>query len=100
LFLCPQFSDISHFTQLFSSSWPAATISDDASLPGTLTASLWNYGSNFGGPTSSSWTSGADTAHSYTDATGGMFGTFGVDDENYDNIWVADAVAAAADAPN
>jgi hypothetical protein len=90
VFLFPQFSDISHFTQLtatFSSVWPAATISDDATQPGTLTASAWNYGSNFGGPTKTSWTSGADTAHSYTDATGGIFGSFGVDDENYNNIW-------------
>ena len=82
-----QFSDVTHFQALFSSSWPAATISDLTSATvGTLAASTWNYGSNFGGPTSTSWTSGADTVHADTSSTGGMFGTMGVDDENYGNI--------------
>jgi hypothetical protein len=86
-FLLLQFADIAHFQSLdFSSSWPAATISDTATSVGTLTASAWNYGSNFGGPTHSSWTSGADTVHADTTSTGGMFGTMGVDDENYGNI--------------
>ena len=82
-----QFSDVTHFQALFSSSWPAATISDlSTATVGTLAASTWNYGSNFGGPTSTSWTSGADTVHADTTSTGGMFGTMGVDDENYGNI--------------
>ena len=88
-----QFADVAHFQTLaFSSVWPAATISDSLvvgtttnPMPGTLTASTWNYGSDFGG-NASTWTSGALTAHSDASATGGMFGTFGVDDENYGNI--------------
>jgi len=80
-----QFADVAHFQTLaFSSSWPAATISDTGTV-GTLGASTWNYGSDYGG-NASTWTSGALTAHSDASATGGMFGTFGVDDENYGNI--------------
>ena len=80
-----QFADIAHFqivhTQsLWESVWPAGTITDAASAGG-LTASAWNYGQNFGG-TSSTWTSGATTDQSNTEASG-MFGSFGVSDENY-----------------
>ena len=80
-----QFADIAHFqivhTQsLFESVWPAGTITD-AATAGGLTASAWNYGQNFGG-TSSSWTSGAVTDQSNTEPSG-MFGSFGVSDENY-----------------
>ena len=81
-----QFADVAHFQTLdFSSVWPAVTISDSSTATGGLTASAWNYGSDFGG-NASTWTSGALTAHADTNATGGMFGTFGVDDENYGNI--------------
>ena len=75
-----QFADVAHFTQLptWSSVWPGVTISDDSTADGGLTASAWNYGSNFGGPTSTSWTSGKDTVHNDTTSTGGMFGSFGV----------------------
>ena len=75
-----QFADVSHLTQLTQSVWPAVTISDSSTATGGLTASAWNYGSNFGGKTSTSWTSGKDTVHTLTDATGGMFGSFGVED--------------------
>jgi hypothetical protein len=75
-----QFSDIVHFQTLFSSEWPAATISDAATNGGN-TGSTWNYGSNFGGPTRAGWTSGADTVHG--GAAEGMFGSFGVEDDNY-----------------
>ena len=79
-----QFADIAHFqvihTQsLFESSWPAGTISE-ASTAGGLTGSTWNYGSNFGG-TSSTWTSGASTVHG--GEASGMFGSFGMEDGNY-----------------
>ena len=40
------------------------------------TGSTWNYGSNFGGPTKSSWTSGADIVHDGMNE--GMFGSFGI----------------------
>jgi hypothetical protein len=40
----------------------------------------WNYGSNFGGPTKSTWTSGADTAH---DVLGGGGWGFAVMDSGY-----------------
>merc|ERR1712127_747085 len=81
---CAQFADIAHFqvihTQsLFESSWPAGTISE-ASTAGGLTGSTWNYGSNFGG-TSSTWTSGASTVHG--GEASGMFGSFGMEDGNY-----------------
>ena len=88
-----QFADLAHFQSLdFSSSWPAATISDTATSVGTLTASAWNYGSNFGGPTHSSWTSGADTVHADTTSTGGMFGSWGVVDTTYSAIDASKAV--------
>jgi hypothetical protein len=79
-----QFADIAHFqvihTQsLWESVWPAGTITD-ASSAGGLTASTWNYGQNFGG-TSSTWTSGAATKNG--GEIDGMFGSFGVSDENY-----------------
>jgi hypothetical protein len=76
-----QFADVAHFQTLdFSSVWPAVTISDSSTATGGLTASAWNYGSNFGGKTSTSWTSGKDTVHNDTSSTGGMFGSFGVED--------------------
>jgi len=78
-----QFAEIHHFQDLFSTSWPAATISDTATT-GTLAAggaTGWNYGSDYGGPTTAEWTSGASTVH---DGGMGMYGTYGVDDENYD----------------
>jgi hypothetical protein len=86
--VCPrapvQFADIAHFqvihTQsLFESVWPAAIISEASSAGGNLGAT-WNYGSNFGG-TSSTWTSGAVTKHDGEAA--GMFGSFGVADGTY-----------------
>ena len=78
-----QFQDLVQFTALdFSSKWPAVTVSDNSKIAEGLNGDTWNYGSNFGG-ISSTWTSGALTAHSYTDATGGMFGSFGVEDDNY-----------------
>ena len=48
---------------------------DAASVDGN-TGSTWNYGSNFGGPTKSSWTSGADIVHDGMNE--GMFGSFGI----------------------
>jgi len=48
----------------------------------------WNYGANFGGPTKSTWTSGADslTMGVASDYSGvGMFGKFAVGSNNYDN---------------
>jgi len=88
-----QFADIAHFQILyctyvgdvcvspsigFSSDWPATTISD---ANDGNTGSTWNYGSNFGGPTKSSWTSDKDTVHSGMKE--GMFGSFGVVDSAY-----------------
>jgi len=74
------FADIAHFQTLFTSDWPATVISDAASVDGN-TGSTWNYGSNFGGPTKATWTSGKDTVHS--GMAEGMFGSFGVVDSAY-----------------
>jgi len=45
----------------------------------------WNFGQNFGGlnehAVNRGWKSGADTIHSATDATGGMYGKWGTDEE-------------------
>ena len=104
----PQFSDIVHFQQLVYSTshtvWPAVTeannyglqTADGDKFPGSNVVcdssgglctqfvtgnmgSSWNYGDNFGGPTKSTWTSGADTDHS-------IFGSWGVVDEGYDGF--------------
>ena len=75
-----QFSDIQHFQALFTSDWPATQISDAASVDGN-TASTWNYGADFGGPTKASWTSGAISKHS--GSAEGMFGSFGIVDSAY-----------------
>ena len=80
-----QFADITHFTSLFTSDWPAVEISEAATNDGN-TGSAWNYGSNYGGPTKSTWTSGADslTGGVLGNKTGqGMFGKFGVADTSY-----------------
>ena len=48
----------------------------------------WNYGANFGGPTKSTWTSGANslTAGNSAATKGqGMFGKYAVSDNNYDD---------------
>ena len=63
-----------------TSDWPAVTISESPVADGDR-GSTWNYGSNFGGPTRSGWTSGADTIRS--GSTEGMFGTWGVVDSGY-----------------
>lgn len=57
----------------FETEWPAVSISDGADNLG-LQGATWNYGSNFGGPLKSTWTSGADTVH---DGGVGMYGKFG-----------------------
>jgi hypothetical protein len=75
-----QFSDIQHFQALFTSDWPATQISDAATVDGN-TAATWNYGADFGGPTKSSWTSGAISKHS--GEAEGMFGSFGIVDSAY-----------------
>ena len=52
------------------------------------TSAAWNYGANFGGPTKSTWTSGANslTAGNSAATTGqGMFGRYAVSDNNYDD---------------
>eukprot|EP00286_Rhodomonas_abbreviata_P028612 CAMPEP_0181302920 /NCGR_PEP_ID=MMETSP1101-20121128/8261_1 /TAXON_ID=46948 /ORGANISM="Rhodomonas abbreviata, Strain Caron Lab Isolate" /LENGTH=93 /DNA_ID=CAMNT_0023408417 /DNA_START=244 /DNA_END=525 /DNA_ORIENTATION=+ len=76
------FSDITHLQSLFSSSWPATTLGDDATNDGN-TGSVWNYGSNFGGPLKDTWLTGADTIHS---GGVGMFGTMGVGDDAYNGV--------------
>ena len=91
------FSDVAHFSQLFHSVWPSMDViqvtasggADTFSAGGSssvtdnavMTTGSWNYGVDFGGPTKSSWTSGADTVHG--GATEGMFGSFGVVDSAY-----------------
>lgn len=46
----------------------------------------WNYGANFGGPTKSTWTSGADSLTggvAGNKTAQGMFGKFGIVDTSY-----------------
>ena len=46
----------------------------------------WNYGANFGGPTKSTWTSGANSITMGTSASysgKGMFGKYAVTTDNY-----------------
>merc|ERR1711939_211007 len=97
-------------TQLFHTVWPAVDIIPYASVAETTTgldASVgsnsaynyypvssessvaWNYGANFAGSASSTWTSGADseTAGSWgkdlPTTNGGMFGVYFVADPSY-----------------
>jgi hypothetical protein len=75
-----QFHDLVHFQTLFTSDWPATQISDATGVDGN-TASTWNYGADFGGPTKSTWTSGAISKHN--GEAEGMFGSFGIVDSAY-----------------
>ena len=68
------------------------TISASSTVDGN-TGSTWNYGSNFGGPTKSSWTSGKDTVHGITGADG-MFGSWGVSDSAYSGTSTVGSVIA------
>ena len=86
-----QFHDILHFQTLFTSDWPATQISDAASVDGN-TASTWNYGSDFGGPTKASWTSGAISKHS--GSAEGMFGSFGIVDSAYSGTGTVGSIIA------
>ena len=55
-------------------------------IPSEGMTAKWNYGANFGGPTKSTWTSGANSLTGGVDGnkTGqGMFGKFGVVDTSY-----------------
>jgi len=56
---------------------------------------MWNYGDNFGGPTKSTWTSGANTSHNV------MGGYWGVVDSGYkSNVAGSDTSAYGFDQIN
>jgi hypothetical protein len=57
-------------------------------ISSTEQSAAWNYGANFGGPSKTTWTSGANsitmgTSDSHS-ADGGMFGKYAVADGAYD----------------
>ena len=63
-----------------SSDWGVNCVSS------TEQTAAWNYGANFGGPTKSSWTSGADSitmGKSDSWSNKGMFGKYAVTTDNY-----------------
>ena len=86
-----QFHDILHFQTLFTSDWPATVISDASTVDGN-TAATWNYGADFGGPTKSSWTSGAISKHG--GEAEGMFGSFGIVDSPYSGTGAVGSIIA------
>ena len=93
------FQDIAHFQTLFHSVWPASDViqvdaagafdtfnAGGVSVTGNavMTTGSWNYGVDFGGPTKSSWTSGANTDRAMHGVRGeGMFGNSFTGDSAY-----------------
>merc|ERR1712110_223856 len=72
------FSDIQHLQGLFSSAWPATTITDDVTADGN-TGSTWNYGA------SSTNAFGSGTPNDTHSGGVGAYGVFGVTDTGYTN---------------
>ena len=101
------FADLLHLKTmvLFHSDWPGAEIQQDCTLgsgaghstsaswhgisqawhcASTSTYNMaWNYGANFGGPTKSTWTSGANSLSAGNSDGKGAFGSFFLAEPRY-----------------